>query len=228
LVADEGGLAPRLPSNEAMLETAVAAIERAGLRPLEDVALAVDVASTHFFRDGRYRLAVEQRDLSAQEMIARLSEWRRRYPILSIEDGLAEDDWPHWSALAAALGTRCQVLGDDLFVTNPERIRRGIADRAANSVLIKVNQIGTLTEALEAIRIAREAGWTTVVSARSGETEDSWLADLATGTGAGQIKVGAITRSERLAKYNRLLAIAHDAPELPFARDVLDRFTRNP
>jgi len=224
LVADEGGLAPKLASNEAMLETAVAAIERAGLRPLEDVAIAIDVASTHFFRQGRYRLAVEQRDLDADEMIERLDGWCRRYPILSIEDGLAEDDWTHWSILAAKLGRRCQVLGDDLFVTNPERIRRGIGLNAANSVLIKVNQIGTLTEALEAVRIARGADWTTVVSARSGETEDSWLADLATGTGAGQIKVGAITRSERLAKYNRLLAIAHEAPDLPFARDVLDRF----
>jgi enolase len=207
-----------------MLETALAAIERAGLRPLDDVAIAVDVASTHFFRDGRYRLAVEQRDLTAEEMIERLDGWCRRYPILSIEDGLAEDDWPHWSTLTARLGRRCQVLGDDLFVTNPERIRRGIASRAANSVLIKVNQIGTLTEALEALGVARGAGWTAVVSARSGETEDSWLADLATGTGAGQIKVGAITRSERLAKYNRLLAIAHEAPDLPFAWDVLDRF----
>ncbi|HEX7928137.1 MAG TPA: phosphopyruvate hydratase [bacterium] len=224
LVADEGGLAPRLPSNEAMLETAVAAIERAGLRPMEDVAIAIDVASSHFFHGGKYRLAVEQRDLSAAEMIERLDGWRRRYPILSIEDGLAEDDWTHWTQLAQALGPRCQVLGDDLFVTNPERIRRGIRDRAANSVLIKVNQIGTLTEALEAIAIARAANWTTVVSARSGETEDSWLADLATGTGAGQIKVGAITRSERLAKYNRLLAIAHEVPDLPFARDGLDRF----
>src|SRR5262249_51409850 len=190
----------------------------------EDVALAVDVASTPFFRDGRYRLAAEHRDLSADEMLARLGEWRQPYPILSIEDGLGEADWPPWSAPAAGLGPPCKVLGDDLFVTNPERIQRGIKARAANSVLIKVNQIGTLTEALEAIRMAREAGWTTVVSARSGETEDSWLADLATGTGAGQIKVGAITRSERLAKYNRLLAIAHEAPELPFARDVLDRF----
>ncbi len=224
LVADEGGLAPRLPSNEAMLEAAVAAIERAGLRPLEDMAIAIDVASTHFFRDGRYRLAVEQRDLSAAEMIERLDGWVRRYPILSIEDGLAEDHWEHWTALTARLGGRCQVLGDDLFVTNPARIRRGITSAAANSVLIKVNQIGTLSEALEAIALARQAGWTTVVSARSGETEDAWLADLATGTGAGQIKVGSITRSERLAKYNRLLAIAHEAPELPFAQHVLDRF----
>jgi enolase len=207
-----------------MLEAAVAAIERAGLRPLDDVAIAIDVASSHFYRDGRYRLAVEGRDLSATDMIARLDAWRRRYPIVSIEDGLAEDDWAHWPALTETLGGRCQVLGDDFFVTHPERIRRGVAARAANSVLIKVNQIGTLSEALDAIRIARAAGWTTVVSARSGETEDAWLADLATGTGAGQIKVGAIARSERLAKYNRLLAIAHQDPALPFARDVLDRF----
>ncbi len=224
LVADEGGWAPRLTSNEALLETAVAAIERAGLRPLEDVALAVDVASTHFFQAGRYRLAVEQRDLGAGEMIDRLEGWCRRYPILSIEDGLAEDDWEQWTVLTTRLGARCQVLGDDLFVTHPARIRRGIAAHSANSVLVKVNQIGTLTEALEALATARRAGWTTVVSARSGETEDAWLADLATGTGAGQIKVGSIARSERLAKYNRLLAIAHEAPELPYARGELDRF----
>jgi enolase len=224
LVADEGGWAPRLPSNEAMLEAAVAAIERAGLRPLKEVAIAVDVAATHFHREGRYRLAVEGRELAAEEMIARLEDWCRRYPILSIEDGLAEDDWANWPALTRAIGARCQVLGDDLFATHPQRIRRGIACGAANSVLIKVNQIGTLTEALEAIRLARSTGWNTVVSARSGETEDAWLADLAVGTGAGQIKVGAITRSERLAKYNRLLAIAHEAPELPFACGVLDRF----
>ena len=224
LVADEGGWAPRLTSNEALLETAVAAIERAGLRPLEDVALAIDVASTHFFQGGRYRLAVEQRDLSAAEMIDRLEGWCRHYPILSIEDGLSEDDWEPWGVLTARLGARCQVLGDDLFVTNPARIRRGIAAHSANSVLIKVNQIGTLTEALEAIATARPAGWTTVVSARSGETEDAWLADLATGTGAGQIKVGSIARSERLAKYNRLLAIAHEAPDLSYARGELDRF----
>ena len=224
LVADEGGWAPRLASNEAMLELTTEAIERAGCRPLEDVAVAIDVAATHFYREGRYCLAVENADLEPEAMIARLEDWCRRFPLLSIEDGLAEEDWAHWPALQARLGARCQILGDDLFATHPERIRRGIGARAANSVLIKVNQIGTLSEALEALRLAREAGWTAVVSARSGDTEDSWLADLAVGSGAGQIKIGSIARSERLAKYNRLLAIEHDDPALPFARDALDRF----
>jgi enolase len=223
LVADEGGLAPKLASNEAMLALTLEAIERAGYRPLEDVAIAIDVASTHFHEQGRYRLAVEKTSLGADEMIARLADWRGRYPILSIEDGLAEEDWEHWPKLQDRLGSRCQILGDDLFVTNPQRIARGVRENSANSVLIKVNQIGTLTEALHALAMAREAGWTAVVSARSGETEDAWLADLATGGGAGQIKVGSITRSERLAKYNRLLAIEHDE-DLPFARDALDRF----
>ncbi|MCZ6626590.1 MAG: phosphopyruvate hydratase [SAR324 cluster bacterium] len=225
LVADEGGLAPRLESNEAMLELCVRAIERAGLRPMEDVAIALDVAASHFEEDGRYRLALEAAELSPPEMIERLAGLRARYPVLSIEDGLGEEDWAHWPRLSERLGESCQVLGDDLLVTNTARIGRAIECGAANSVLIKVNQIGTLSEALAAIRLARTAGWSTVVSARSGETEDSWLADLAVGSGAGQIKIGSITRSERLAKYNRMLAIAHKHPELHFARDVLDRFT---
>jgi enolase len=236
LVADEGGLAPRLPSNEAMLEVCLAAIERAGLRPLEDVALAVDVAASHFFRPGaggaaghaanagRYRLAVENAELTADAMVERLADWRGKYPILSIEDGLAEDDWAHWPTLQKRLGDRCQNLGDDFFVTRTARIERGIRERAANAVLVKANQVGTLTEALAAVRMAKEAGWTAVVSARSGETEDAWLADLATGSGAGQIKVGSIARSERLAKYNRLLLLEHRYPELTFARGELDQF----
>jgi enolase len=240
LVADEGGLAPRLPSNEAMLEVCVAAIERAGLRPLEDVALAVDVAASHFFRPGaggaaghaaeagRYRLAVENAELTADAMVERLADWRGKYPILSIEDGLAEDDWAHWPSLQQRLGGRCQILGDDFFVTRTARIERGIRERAANAVLVKANQVGTLTEALAAVKLARESGWTAVVSARSGETEDAWLADLATGSGAGQIKVGSIARSERLAKYNRLLLLEHRYPELPFARGELDRFVDLP
>ncbi len=227
LVADEGGLAPRLKSNEAMLEVCVAAIERAGLRPLDDVALAVDVAASHFFSTsggGRYRLAVEGTDLAAGELVEKLAGWCRKYPILSIEDGLAEDDWAHWPELNRRLGGRCQVLGDDFFVTQTARIERGIRERAANSVLIKANQVGTLSEALAALRMAREAGWTAVVSARSGETEDAWLADLAAGSGAGQIKVGSIARSERLAKYNRLLLLERLHPDLPYARGELDRF----
>jgi enolase len=223
LVADEGGLAPRLKSNEAMLTLCVEAIERAGYRPGEQVAIALDVASTHFFREGRYRLALERQALNAEQMIVRLEDWRRRYPILSVEDGLAEEDWDNWPRLQARLGERCQILGDDLFVTDPARIERGIRAQAANSVLIKVNQIGTLTEALQALRLTRRAGWNAVVSARSGDTEDAWLADLAVGSGAGQIKIGSITRSERLAKYNRLLAIEH-LETLPFAHDALDRF----
>jgi enolase len=230
LVADEGGLAPRLASNEAMLEVCVAAIERAGLRPLDDVALAVDVAATHFFRPGPaggcYRLALEGAELDAEAMVERLAAWCGKYPILSLEDGLAEDDWAHWPRLTARLGASCQVLGDDFFVTQTARLERGIRERAANSVLIKANQVGTLSETLAALRMAREAGWNAVVSARSGETEDAWLADLATGSGAGQIKVGSIARSERLAKYNRLLALEHDHSELAFAREALERFVR--
>jgi enolase len=230
LVADEGGLAPKLSSNEAMLEVCVASIERAGLRPLEDIAIAVDVASTHFYHPeedgGRYRLAVEHADLTAEAMVDRLEAWCRKYPILSIEDGLAEDDWGHWPVLNQRLGARCQILGDDFFVTQTARIERGIREDAANCVLIKVNQVGTLTEALAAVRMAKQAGWTAVVSARSGETEDAWLADLATGTGAGQIKVGSITRSERLAKYNRLLLLEHLHPQLPFAQWELNRFAK--
>jgi enolase len=224
LVADEGGLGPELESNEAMLEVCVRAIEKAGLRPMEDAAIAIDVAASHFFAEGKYTLAVEDSALSAGGMIDRLADWRERYPILSLEDGLAENDWEHWTQLTDRLGASCQILGDDLFVTDTSRIEFGILRSAANSVLIKVNQIGTLSEALEAMAMARRAGWNCVVSARSGETEDAWLADLAVGTGAGQIKVGSITRSERLAKYNRLLAIVHEDPALPYARDVLDKF----
>jgi enolase len=224
LVADEGGLAPRLASNEEMLRLTLAAIERAGLRPMDDVAIALDVAATHFFREGRYRLAADGANLTAPEMIQHVEGWCRRYPILSVEDGLTEDDWEQWPELTRRLGGRCQIVGDDLFVTHTERMGRGIRERAANSVLVKVNQVGTLSEALAALRMARQAGWTAVVSARSGETEDSWLADLAVASGAGQIKVGSMARSERLAKYNRLLAIAHAEPGLPFARDALDRF----
>jgi len=177
---------------------------------------------------GRYRLAVEHAELDGAALVERLAGWRRKYPLLSIEDGLAEDDWAHWPSLTARLGAECQVLGDDLFVTQTARMARGVRERAANSVLIKVNQAGTLSEALAALRLARESGWTAVVSARSGETEDAWLADLATGSGAGQIKVGSIARSERLAKYNRLLLLEHRFPELDFARDALDRFMGRP
>jgi len=205
LRADEGGLAPPCGTAEAMLEDAVSAIESAGYLPGRDVALAVDVAASHFYENARYRL--DNRLLSGAEMVGQLAGWLDRYPIVSLEDGLAEDDWEHWRVLVEAARGRVLVLGDDLLCTNPARIERAIADRAATALLVKVNQIGTLTEAAEACRLARAAGWRLTVSARSGETEDDWLADLAVGWDADQIKVGSITQSDRLAKYNRLLAI---------------------
>jgi enolase len=205
LTADEGGLAPPFPSVEAAFDDAVEAIRAAGCEPGRDVALAVDVASTHFHRDGRYHLAGEA--LDAAGMIERVATWVSNYPIVSVEDGLAEDDWEHWPQLRERVGERALVLGDDLLCTNPDRIRRAVECRAANALLLKVNQIGTLTEAAEALKLARGAGWKVTISARSGETEDDWLADLAVGWGGDQIKVGSITQSERLAKYNRLLEI---------------------
>jgi enolase len=205
LTADEGGLAPLFPDAETMLGDAVAAVRAAGLEPGRDIALAVDVAASHFFHDSRYQLGSTPLDSAA--MIERLSGWLDRYPIVSVEDGLAEDDWPHWPALRARLAGRALTLGDDLLCTNPSRIRRAIEANAADALLLKVNQIGTLSEAAEACELARRAGWRVTISARSGETEDNWLADLAVGWGGDQIKVGSITQSERLAKYNRLLAI---------------------
>lgn len=205
LVADEGGLAPPFPSADAMLDDATQAIRLAGFTPGKDVALAVDVASSHFFQEGRYHLGASP--LAPRQMIDQLLRWLDQYPILSLEDGLAEDDWEHWPLLRQAVGARALVLGDDLLCTRPERIRRAIKERAANALLLKVNQIGALTEAAEAYALAKSAGWSVTVSARSGETEDDWLADLAVGWSGDQIKIGSITRSERLAKYNRLLAI---------------------
>lgn len=205
LVADEGGLAPEFPSVEAALDDAVNAIRDAGYEPGRDVALCVDVASSHFFDDGRYHLGGEP--LTSSEMIETLSNWIERYPIVSVEDGLAEDDWEMWPLLRERLSGRALVLGDDFLTTNPARIRRAIGSNAADALLLKVNQIGTLSEAAEACRLARSAGWRVTVSARSGETEDTWLSDLAVGWGGDQLKVGSITRSERLAKWNRLLVI---------------------
>ena len=205
LTADEGGLAPPFANATAMLDDAVAAIEEAGLRPGSDVALAIDVASTHFYRAGRYYLDAEPHDSLAQ--IRQIERWLAAYPIISVEDGLAEEDWDHWPLLRARIGGQALVLGDDLLCTNSARIRRAIDRQAADALLLKVNQIGTLTEAAEACRLARAAGWRVTISARSGETEDNWLADLAVGWSGDQIKVGSITQSERLAKYNRLLAI---------------------
>lgn len=201
LKADEGGFSPALESNEAALELVMEAA--AGDR----IAIALDVAATHFFEGTHYRLARDSRQMSAAEMVDLLDDWCRRYPIVSIEDGLAEDDWEGWQLLTARLGSKVQLIGDDLFTTNPARLRRGIDSGAANAILIKMNQIGTLTETIEVFRMARAAGFRTVVSARSGETEDSTMSDLAVALAAGQIKVGSVNQSERLAKYNRLLRI---------------------
>jgi enolase len=209
-VGDEGGFAPSLPSNEAAIEVVLAAIEAAGYRAGEQVALALDPAASEFYRDGKYVLAREDRELSGEEMAAFWETWCDKHPIVSIEDGMAEDDWSGWWQLTSSLGRRIQIVGDDLFVTNVERLAKGIREGAANSVLIKLNQIGTLTETLAAIEMAHRAGWTAVVSHRSGETEDTTIADLAVAAGTGQIKSGAPARGERVAKYNRLLRIEEE------------------
>ena len=213
LVGDEGGYGPRLPGNRAAVEMVLAAIEKAGLVPGKDVMIALDVAATHFHEEGTYRLRSEgDKLLSSDQMIDRLESWVDDYPIASIEDGLAEEDWEGWQQLTDRLGQRVQLVGDDLFATNPRRLQRGVVSAAANSVLIKVNQIGTLTETMETVSMARLAGFGTVVSARSGETEDTSIADLAVAVAADQIKIGSIVRSERLAKYNRLLRISEQIP----------------
>ncbi len=209
-VGDEGGFAPSLPGNSDAIEIILEAIEKAGYRAGQDVVIALDPATSELYEDGSYNLAKEKRRLSTAEMVAHWRGWVDRYPIVSIEDGLAEDDWDGWTALTAEIGGRTQIVGDDLLVTNVERIRRGIATRAANSVLIKLNQIGTLTETIAAVEEAHRAGWTAVISHRSGETEDTTIADLAVALNTGQIKTGAPARSERVAKYNRLLAIEEE------------------
>ena len=206
-VGDEGGFAPDLDSNEDALRMLVAGIEAAGLRPGEDVAIALDPATSELYDDGAYVLEHEGRTLSAGELADYWADLAARYPIVSIEDGMDEEDWDGWKALTERLGSSVQLVGDDLFVTNTERLRRGIELGVANSILIKVNQIGTLTETLAAIAMAREAGYTAVMSHRSGETEDVTIADLAVATGCGQIKTGAPSRSDRVAKYNQLLRI---------------------
>jgi enolase len=211
LVGDEGGFGPRLRSNDQAVELILEAIEKAGYAPGRQAGLALDVASSHFYRDGCYHLkATAGTALTADELAALLEEWVNAYPILSIEDGMAEDDWEGWQALTAALGRRVQLIGDDLFVTSTERLRGGIQAGVANSVLVKVNQVGTLSETLDVVALARSAGYRPVISARSGETEDSTIADLAVATGAGQIKIGSVARSERLAKYNQLLRIEEE------------------
>ncbi len=227
-VADEGGYAPHLESNEQGLELMVEAIERAGFAPGRDAAIAVDVAASQFWHDGRYSLSVEGVELAAAELVGRLEEWARRYPILSIEDGLAEEDWAGWKLLTERLGARCQLIGDDLFVTQTERLRRGIESGVANAVLVKMNQVGTLTETLEVVELARRHGYRIILSARSGETEDDSLADLAVATASGQIKIGSVTRSERLAKFNRLLRIEEELGKHARyrGREVFSPFTR--
>jgi enolase len=215
LVADEGGWAPPLTSNEHALQWVTDAIAEAGLRPGVDVSIAVDVAATHFFdaASEQYVLPHEQRSLSRAEMVDLLASWRRAYPLVSIEDGLAENDWAGWQELVNRLGAETQLVGDDLFTTDVKRVERGIRERSANAVLVKVNQIGTLSEALRVVQRASEVGWGSVASARSGETEDSFLSDFAVGCGARQIKVGSVTRSSRLSKWNQLLRIEEELPD---------------
>ncbi|QJD31218.1 phosphopyruvate hydratase [Methylococcus geothermalis] len=212
-VGDEGGFAPNLPSNEAAIGIILEAIEKAGYRPGEDICLGLDVASSEFYADGIYTLASEGQRFTSDEFSDYLAAWVDKYPIVSIEDGMAENDWHGWGIHTDKLGRRIQLVGDDLFVTNPAILSQGIEAGIANSILIKVNQIGTLTETLEAIRIAAEAGYTAVVSHRSGETEDATIADLAVATCAGQIKTGSLSRSDRIAKYNRLLKIEEQLGE---------------
>jgi enolase len=209
-LGDEGGFAPDLESNQAALDFLIAAIEEAGYAPGDDVVIALDPATSELYEDGKYVLEHEGRSLTSQELAEYWHDIRARFHVVSIEDGMDENDWDGWKALTERIGDLCQLVGDDLFVTNPERLRRGIELGVANSILIKVNQIGTLTETLEAIQIARDAGYTTVISHRSGETEDTTIADLTVGTGAGQIKAGAPARSDRAAKYNRLLRIEEE------------------
>jgi enolase len=209
-VGDEGGFAPDLDSNEQAVQMILQAIERAGYRAGDDLALGLDVAASEFFRDGRYLLEGEGLVRTSEELIALYEDWIQRYPIVTIEDGLAEEDWDGWKALTDALGARVQLVGDDLFVTDPEILREGIQRGIANAVLIKVNQIGTLTETLETLSLASASRYASVISHRSGETEDTTIADLAVGVAAGQIKTGSLSRSDRVAKYNQLLRIEEE------------------
>ena len=210
LVGDEGGYAPPLDTIDDAMKILVEAIETAGYKPGADICIALDPASTEFYQDGKYFAHDKQHGLTADEMVKLYSDLCERYPIVSIEDGLAEDDWDGWGTLTDAIGKKVQLVGDDLFVTNTERLARGIKEGVANSILIKVNQIGTLTETLDAVEMAHKAGYTSVISHRSGETEDTTIADIAVATGAGQIKTGSLSRSDRVAKYNRLMAIEEE------------------
>jgi enolase len=217
-VGDEGGFAPDLSSNEAAIGIILGAIEKAGYRPGEDVWLALDTASSEFHKEGRYHLASEGRWLEAGGMVDLFDDWLGKYPIISIEDGLDESDWDGWKLMTERLGSKVQLVGDDLYVTNPAIFKEGIDKGIANSILIKLNQIGTLTETLQTIRMAREANYTAVISHRSGETEDTTIADLAVATATGQLKTGSLSRSDRVAKYNRLLRIESlHGDTIPFA-----------
>ena len=207
-VGDEGGFAPDLSSNEEAIQVILEAIDKAGYKAGEDIMIAIDAASSEFYKDGKYVLASEGKEMTAAEFVDLLADWVEKYPIISIEDGMDESDWDGWKLLTEKLGKKVQLVGDDLFVTNPKILKEGIDKGIANSILIKVNQIGTLTETLEAIQMAKDAGYTAVVSHRSGETEDTTIADIAVATNAGQIKTGSMSRSDRVAKYNRLIRIA--------------------
>jgi enolase len=209
-VGDEGGFAPNLKSADEALAFLMRAIEKAGYRPGEDVAIALDPASTEFYQGGKYELKGEGKSFGSQEMVAFYCDLVSRYPIFSIEDGMAEDDWEGWRALTQAIGARCNLVGDDLFVTNPKRLAEGIAKGCGNAILVKVNQIGTLSEALDAVDMAQRASFKAVISHRSGETEDSTIADIAVATNAGQIKTGSLSRSDRTAKYNQLIRIEEE------------------
>ncbi len=212
-VGDEGGYAPSLASNEAAIQLVLEAITRAGYAPGQQIAIALDPATTELFADDRYALAKEDRVLTTDQLVDFWADWLERYPIISLEDGLAEDDWVGWRSLTARLGDRVQLVGDDLLVTNTQRLGRAIRERAANAILIKLNQIGTVTETIEAIEMAGAAGWRSIISHRSGETEDTTIADLAVALNTGQIKTGSVSRSERIAKYNRLLRIEEELGE---------------
>jgi len=209
-VGDEGGYAPRLDTLDQAMDLLAQAIERAGYKAGADIAIALDSAATEFYQDGKYFPLTKDRAFSANDMVAFYRDLIAKYPVISIEDGLSEDDWDGWAKLTAEIGSRCQLVGDDLFVTNTERLARGIREGVANSILIKVNQIGTLTETLDAVEMAHKAGYTSVISHRSGETEDTTISDIAVATAAGQIKTGSLSRSDRIAKYNRLMAIEEE------------------
>jgi enolase len=224
-VGDEGGYAPALPSNEAAIEVILEAIQKAGYKPGKDIYLAIDAAASELYKDGKYDLATEKKQLSSEEMVAYYKAWSEKYPLVSIEDGLAEDDWSGYQLMTKEMGKKTQIVGDDLFVTNPKRLIQGIETKAGNAILIKLNQIGTVTETLDTIRMATKAGFSSVISHRSGETEDATIADLCVGVGVGQIKTGSLCRGERTAKYNQLLRIEEElGKKAVFAgKDILKR-----